>query len=243
MITEKNSTPKHIAIIMDGNGRWAEAKGLSRAEGHAQGVETLRQTLKLCKEFGIDYLTAYAFSTENWKRPKAEVDALMHLLIEYLKTEISKLKKEGIKLRVIGDTSLLPQEVQNAITFAINELDLTESKRVLTLALSYGSRDEIIRAVRKITAEVCSGNISIEAINETSFASFLDTSGLPDPDLLIRTAGELRLSNFLLWQLSYAELYATDIFWPDFSKKEFINALENFKNRTRKFGNISSKIN
>ncbi len=235
-----DSTPNHIAVIMDGNGRWAKSRGLSRAEGHAQGVEALRKTLKLCQEYNINYLTAYAFSTENWKRPKEEVDALMSLLVEYLKTEVEKLKEEDIRLRVIGDISLMPQNVRDALKSAITELEKTQSKRVLTLALSYGGRDEILRATRNIASNVLDGNITISDIDESCFETFLDTSGMPDPDLLIRTAGELRLSNFLLWQLSYAELYATDVYWPDFSKKEFIKALENYQKRTRKFGDIGS---
>ena len=231
-------TPKHIAIIMDGNGRWAESQGMNRSEGHAQGVETLRYILELCEEFGINYLTTYAFSTENWNRPPEEINTLMSLLSEYLKSESNKLYKQKIKLRIIGDTSLLPQPLQRSLQQTVTELDIPEHTRVLTLALSYGGRNEIIRATQKIAQDILDNHISVRDISEELFAKYLDTADIPDPDLLIRTAGELRLSNFLLWQLSYAELYATDTLWPDFSRDDFIKALNNYKSRTRKFGKI-----
>ncbi len=230
--------PKHIAIIMDGNGRWAEERGKSRAEGHAQGVNTLRSTLKLCREFGIDYLTAYAFSTENWKRPQAEVEALMSLLLEYLKIETETLYQEKVQLRVIGNTALLPEPIQQALHTSIKRLAIAEHKQVLTLALSYGGRDEIVRATKAISRDILASKLTPDEITEDLFTSYLDNADIPDPDLLIRTAGELRLSNFLLWQLSYAELYATDVYWPDFSRDELQKALTNYQGRIRKFGNI-----
>ncbi len=233
-----NPLPRHIAVIMDGNGRWAQARGLERSEGHAKGVETLRNILKLCKKYGIDYLTAYAFSTENWKRPEEEVSTLMLLLGEYLKIETEKLYSEKIQLRIIGDTTLMPAELERALQESVAYLAVPEHKRVLTLALSYGGRDEIIRAVRAIAEDITNNKITTADITEDCFSRYLDTSGIPDPDLLIRTAGELRLSNFLLWQLSYAELYATRTLWPDFSETDFIEALHNFSSRTRKFGNV-----
>ncbi len=231
--------PRHIAVIMDGNGRWATTRGLARSEGHAKGVETLRNTLKLCKEYGINYLTAYAFSTENWKRPAAEVNTLMLLLGEYLKQETEKLYSEKIQLRIIGDTTLMPAELQQALQQSVDYLAVPEHERVLTLALSYGGRNEIIRAVKAIADDLAKSKITPNDITEDNFDHYLDTSGIPDPDLLIRTAGELRLSNFLLWQLSYAELYATPTLWPDFSETDFREALLNYSSRTRKFGNVS----
>ena len=232
--------PQHIAIIMDGNGRWAERCGLSRSEGHAQGVETLRHVLELCKEFGVNYLTVYAFSTENWDRPKQEVKTLMSLLAEYLKAESERLYEQKIKLRVIGDTSLLPEPLQKSLQQTIEHLDRAEHTRVFTLALSYGGRNEIVRATKKITRDILEKKLDPATLNEDIFARYLDTADIPDPELLIRTAGELRLSNFLLWQLSYAELYATDTLWPDFSRDDFMQALADYKSRTRKFGKVLS---
>ena len=238
ILNTTRSLPKHIAIIMDGNGRWAESQEKQRSEGHLQGAENLRNVLEYCSEYNIDYLTVYAFSTENWNRPEAEVEALMSLLIEFLKAETEKLYNNGIQLRVIGDTSLMPETVQKEIKNALIRLTIPEHKRVLTLALSYGGRNEIVRATKAISRDITEGKITLDEINEDLFSSYLDTAGIPDPDLLIRTAGELRLSNFMLWQLSYAELYSTNKYWPDFTKDEFIKALDNFNSRTRKFGEI-----
>ena len=232
------SLPAHIAIIMDGNGRWAESQGKNRAEGHLQGAENLRNVLEYCNEYNINYLTVYAFSTENWKRPKMEVDALMSLLTEFLAVETEKLYNNGVQLRIIGDISLMPDKIQQALKKSVARLAIPEHERVLTLALSYGGRNEIVRATKTISRDIVEGKISIDEIDEDLFSSYLDTAGIPDPDLLIRTAGELRLSNFMLWQLSYAELYATDKYWPDFTKDEFIKALDNFNRRIRKFGEI-----
>ncbi len=225
---------------MDGNGRWAEQRQLPRIFGHRQGVETVRAVVKECRALGIPHLTLYAFSSENWGRPAAEVAALMELLGLFLAQELETLITEDIRLRVIGNTALLPPEVLQVLQRTI-ERTAENSQLVLTLALSYGSRDEILRAVKGLAAEVQGGELAASDIDERRFSASLDTAGLPDPDLLIRTSGEMRISNFLLWQLAYAELYFTDVLWPDFSADELRRALDDFAARQRRFGLTSAQ--
>jgi undecaprenyl diphosphate synthase len=227
--------PQHLAIIMDGNGRWAEQRQLPRIFGHRQGVETVRAVVKECRALGIPHLTLYAFSSENWGRPAAEVAALMELLGLFLAQELETLMAEDIRLRVIGNTALLPPEVLQVLEGTIQRT-AGNCRLVLTLALSYGSRDEILRAVKDLAVKVEVGELAVSEIDEQRFSASLDTSGLPDPDLLIRTSGEMRISNFLLWQLAYAELYFTEVLWPDFSADELRLALEAFSARQRRFG-------
>lgn len=227
--------PQHLAIIMDGNGRWAEQRQLPRIFGHQQGVETVREVVKECRALGIPHLTLYAFSSENWGRPAAEVAALMELLGLFLAQELETLMNEDIRLRVIGNIALLPVAVRQVLEDTI-ERTAGNRRLVLTLALSYGARDEILRAVQALATEVEGGELSVAEIDEQRFSAALDTAGLPDPDLLIRTSGEMRISNFLLWQLAYAELYFTEVLWPDFSAEELRRALDAFAARQRRFG-------
>ncbi len=227
--------PQHLAIIMDGNGRWAEQRQLPRILGHRQGVETVRTVVKECRALGIPHLTLYAFSSENWGRPAAEVAALMELLGLFLAQELETLMNENIRLRVIGNTALLPVEVRQVLENTI-ERTAGNHRLVLTLALSYGARDEILRAVQTLATEVQGDKLAVAEIDERRFSAALDTAGLPDPDLLIRTSGEMRISNFLLWQLAYAELYFTEVLWPDFSADELRLALDAFAARQRRFG-------
>lgn len=230
--------PEHIAIIMDGNGRWAQEKGLPRIAGHQQGVKTVRAIVEECSALGIGYLTLYAFSSENWQRPDVEVDSLMALLGQYLKSELSLMEEQQIRFRVIGDLEKLPQHIkvslQQAVTGTADHAGLT-----LTLALSYGSRDEMLRAVTAMATDVNRGALNSEAITEQVFSGYLDTAGTPDPDLLIRTSGEMRISNFLLWQLAYTELYFCPCFWPDFDAKQLRLALDDYAKRCRRFGAIT----
>lgn len=237
MDIENNKLPKHIAIIMDGNGRWAKSKGLPRQLGHKKGSETLLKTVQYANELGIKYLTVFAFSTENWNRPIDEVNYLMNLASQMLDSNQSQFKKMNIRTKVIGDLKRLPALLQEKISDAT----LRSKDRdglVFTVALSYGSREEITSAAKKLVNDVVSGKIELKNINEEVFESFLYTFDLPDVDLLIRTSGEKRLSNFLLWQLSYSELYFTDIYWPAFSKKEFNKALAFFASSERRFGGL-----
>ena len=226
-----SSLPSHVAIIMDGNGRWAKARGLPRTAGHKKGADTIRTTLNACRDTGVKYLTVYAFSSENWKRSNEEISDLMQLLQHYLHQELQTLHENNIRLRFIGDMAQLSPEIRTQLADA---LELTKSNTAFhfTIALSYGARDEMVRAVKKLVAQ----NIVPEAINEETIAAALDTADLPEPDLLIRTGGEQRMSNFLLWQSAYTELYFTDILWPDFGKKEFAAALDNFATRERRYG-------
>lgn len=233
--------PQHLAIIMDGNGRWAEQRRLPRIAGHRKGVETVQQVVRSCRQLGIRFLTLYAFSSENWGRPDEEVGALMGLLGVYLRRELKTMLREGIRLRVIGETSRLPAEVQDILRDAVDRT-ADRTTMTLTLALSYGSRDELLRATRRIGAELAEGRLALEQIDETIFSEHLDTCGLPDPDLLIRTSGEMRISNFLLWQIAYTELYFSEVFWPDFSEQELQNALEEYARRQRRFGLTGSQI-
>jgi len=238
---DKNKLPKHIAIIMDGNGRWAAEKGEERLFGHFHGVESVRNIVEGCAELGIGYLTLYAFSTENWDRPQPEVNGLMTLLAETLRKEIPLLNKHNIKLHIIGDMEMLPQFAVDALQESI---DMTSQNSGLNLimALSYSSRWELVNAVKKIGLEVSAGKINPSEINQETLESHLTTHNFPDPELMIRTSGEFRISNFLLYQLAYAELYFTDTRWPDFRKKNLCEAIIDFQNRERRFGKTGLQI-
>ena len=234
---EMTKTPplEHLAIIMDGNGRWAKQRELPRIAGHQQGVETVTLIVDECVRRGIRFLSLFAFSSENWGRPRQEVDALMGLLLQYLSSQRQKMLAEGIRLKVIGDLSRLSEPVQSALADAERE---TSSGNTLTLilALSYGGRDEIMRAAKKIAQQALDGHFDINQLDNKSFSLFLDTGDLPEPDLMIRTSGEVRLSNFLLWQAAYTELYFTEVFWPDFDAEELQKALDDYLQRKRRFG-------
>ena len=233
LIREK--LPRHLAIIMDGNGRWAEQRSLDRVAGHQQGAESVRTIVRACREIGIPYLTLFAFSSENWSRPQTEVDALMTLLKDYLVTELREMLEHDIRLLAIGDLSRLPKPIFVAVS---ETMKLTGAGKgmTLTLALSYGGRDDILQAIRRIMANSRDGNLTPEDINEDLFSRYLWTANLPDPDLLIRTSGEVRISNFFLWQLAYTEIYVTSVLWPDFSKEDLIQALLSYQDRERRFG-------
>ena len=233
----KASLPQHVAIIMDGNGRWAKQRSLPRVEGHRQGAESARTIIRTAGELGIKYLTLYAFSAENWNRPKDEVDALMKYLIHYLKTETPELNKNNVRLEVIGQIYRLPENVQEHLKKSIATLSKNNGL-TLVMALSYGSRIEIVDAVRGIAEKVKRGKLDPADITEQVFAQHLYTRNIPDPDLLIRTSGEMRVSNFLLWQISYAELVITPTLWPDFRKPQFFAALEDYARRHRRFGGV-----
>lgn len=233
----KDNIPKHIAIIMDGNGRWAKQKKLPRTLGHKAGVETIREIVKECSNLGVKILTLYAFSTENWKRPKEEVGALMKLLVEYLKKELKELHEENVIIRTIGDISKLPKICQQELTNAYNTTK-NNTGLILNLALNYGGRDEIINAMKEIGAKIKEGILSPEDINEEVISQVLYTKNLSDPDIIIRTAGEQRLSNFLLWQCAYSEFWYTDIKWPDFKKDDLCKAIYDYQNRDRRFGGL-----
>ncbi len=229
--------PRHIAIIMDGNGRWARKRNLPRTIGHRAGVEALRRIVKACVEWDIAILTVYAFSTENWKRPREEVVALMNLMVEYLRRELPELRREGVQIRAIGRLEGLPPKAQEEIAKAIEDT-ADNNKLILNLALNYGGRAELVDTCRKIAHQVAFGNLLPEAIDEEVINNFLYTGGLPDPDLLIRPSGEMRISNFLLWQLAYTELWVTDIYWPDFNRENLREALLAYQQRERRFGGL-----
>jgi undecaprenyl diphosphate synthase len=233
--------PKHIAIIMDGNGRWAKQKGKLRVFGHQNGTKSVRKITEACAELGIENLTLYAFSTENWKRPKIEVQTLMKLLVSSLKKEINTLQENNIKLNAIGNLNDLPKNVQRELLDVI-ELTKNNSRMTLTLALSYGSRDELLNTIKQISIKVKNNIISPEKIDESVINEHLYTRNLPDVDLLIRTSGEQRISNFLLWQIAYAELYFTDVLWPDFTKTHLYQAILCYQNRERRFGKTSEQL-
>ena len=231
--------PNHVAIILDGNGRWAKSKGMPRNYGHVRGAQNLEVICEDAYNMGIKYLTVYLFSTENWKRSPEEVDALMKLFRKYTKTCIKTARDNNMKVRVLGDPSALAPDLQESLK------KLVESSKDNTglnfqIAINYGSRDEITRAVRKIMTDVEKGKIAPEDMTEEVFASYLDTAGIPDPDLMIRTSGELRLSNYLLWQLAYSELYVTECLWPDFNKEELLNAIRQYNKRERRFGGVTA---
>ncbi len=230
--------PVHVAIIMDGNGRWAKARGLPRTIGHRRGVEAVREAIKGSIELGVRYLTLFGFSSENWKRPAAEVSALMGLLRLYLRSEIADLHKNGVRLRIVGDRSRFETDIVALIDDA-EALTADNQRLTLTIALSYGGRQEIIRAARRLAEEVAAGRLSVDQIDEAAFAEHLFTAGMPDPDLLIRTSGEKRISNFLLWQCAYAELVFTDVLWPDFARGDLDQAIQDFHRRDRRYGAVS----
>jgi len=229
--------PRHVAIIMDGNGRWAKEKGLPRAEGHRRGAESAKAVTRIASDLGIRYLTLYTFSTENWNRPKTEVDAIMRYLVYYLKKETPELDKRNVRLEVIGQIYRLPEKVQKQIKKSKQELS-RNTGLTLVLALNYGARSEIAEATRNIAHKVESGELVPEDIDETLIGMHLYTSQIPDPDLLIRTSGEMRLSNFLLWQVSYTEMVVTQVLWPEFRKSAFFDAIEEYAKRHRRFGKI-----
>lgn len=237
----KDKLPSHVAVIMDGNGRWAEKKGNDRIFGHQNGVIAVRETVEVAAELGIGYLTLYAFSTENWNRPREEIDALMSLLVLTIQNEIKTLNDNNVRLKVIGDTDSLPVKVKKRL---VNAMEDTSSNTGLNLvlALSYSGRWEIVNAMRDIATDVKAGTISIDEISCDTFSKYLSTAEIPDPELLIRTSGEYRISNFLLWQIAYTELYFTDILWPDFRKEHFFDAILAFQKRERRFGKISAQL-
>ncbi|MBT6284751.1 MAG: isoprenyl transferase [Rhodospirillaceae bacterium] len=232
---ESNGIPVHVAIIMDGNGRWAKAKGLPRATGHAQGAEAVRRTVKAASDLGIQYLTLYGFSLENWKRPAKEIADLMGLLRLYLRKEISELHREGVRIRFIGDRSMLAADIISLIEMS-EQKTRANTKLDLVIALSYGSRQEITAAVRQLVEDVAAGEISADAIDENALEGRLYTADMPDPDLIVRTSGEQRISNFLLWQSAYAEFVFTDVLWPDFSREKLEDSIEEFSRRERRYG-------
>jgi len=230
--------PRHVAIIMDGNGRWAKQRGLPRLEGHRAGAESVRAIVRACGELGIGYLTLYAFSSENWRRPKAEVTALMHLLEFYLQREVADLDKNNVRLAAIGRIHELPESAQRQLQKGIETLK-KNTGLTLVLALSYGGRAEIVDAVRSIARDVKAGVLDVANINEDVISQRLYTRDIPDPDLLIRTSGEMRVSNFLLWQISYAEIHVTETLWPDFRKPQLLAALDDYSKRQRRFGRVA----
>ena len=240
-LIDKNKLPKHIAIIMDGNGRWAKERGEDRVFGHHQGVISVREIVNASAEIGIQYLTLYAFSAENWNRPKAEVDALMELLVNTIRKEIEELDKNNVRLHIIGDFESLPEICRNELKEAM-DLTAKNTGLNLVLALSYSSRQEIAEAARRIAVDVAAGKLKAEEVSEHIFHQYLYTANFPDPELMIRTSGEYRISNYLLYQLAYAELYFTPVHWPDFRKDNLVEALLNYQQRERRFGKTSEQI-
>lgn len=238
---DKSRLPRHIAVIMDGNGRWAKSRGQDRLFGHSHGVESVRSVTEGAAELGIGYLTLYAFSTENWDRPQPEVTGLMMLLVDTMRKEISTLNKNNIRLHVIGAVDMLPEETRRELTEAIKETSVNTGLN-LVIALSYSSRWEIIRAVKHLAEDVKEGTIVPESIDDAVFQQYLCTKDIPDPELMIRTSGEHRISNFLLYQLAYAELYFTDVQWPDFRKEHLVEAIADYQNRERRFGKTSEQL-
>ena len=246
MRIDKSRLPEHVAVIMDGNGRWAKKRGKPRIFGHRNGVKSVRELSEAAAELGIGWLTVYAFSTENWNRPRLEVNALMKLLVDTMHKEVDTLNKNNIRLKAIGDIDHLPNVTRKALVEGIKETE-NNSRMTLTLALNYSGRWELSRAAAKIAEEVRDHKLSPEDVDESVFSQYLSTAGMPDPELMIRTSGETRISNYLLWQLAYAELYFTEVHWPDFRKQHFYQALIDFQNRERRFGmtgeQMSSAIN
>jgi len=238
---DNKSIPAHIAVIMDGNGRWAKQHALGRIAGHKKGVEAVRETVTACRELGVRYLTLYAFSSENWDRPAREVKSLMGLLEKFLKMELKTMLDRDIRLLAIGNCGTLPENVLKTLNEVISKTQ-GNSAMTLILALSYGGRDEILEAVRKIAREAAEGKIDPGDLNKEAFSDYLYTEGIPDPDLLIRTSGEHRISNFLLWQTAYTEFYFTDVLWPDFRKKDLIAAIRDYQGRERRFGKTSDQL-
>lgn len=241
MELDPNKMPRHIAIIMDGNGRWAEKHALKRIFGHRKGVEAVRSTVRTCRELGIEHLTLFAFSAENWSRPELEIRALMNLLEEYLDSQLAEMVGKGIRLRAIGDIPSLRDSVQKKLD-EVMEKTAANGAMTLTLALSYGGRDEILAAVRRILQDGKEGLIQPEDLNREIFTRYLYTAGAPDPDLLIRTSGEQRISNFFLWQIAYTELHFTPVLWPDFSREDLLKAIADFQSRERRFGMTGEQL-
>lgn len=236
-----NRVPLHVAVIMDGNGRWAKARSKNRLAGHNEGAKALKNVLEACGELGVKYLTVYAFSTENWNRPKEEVNGLMELLVTSISKELPQFKKHGIKVNILGQLDRLPSQVQLAVNNVIRQTQKND-KLVFNVALSYSGRWEILNAVNNLIKDVKSGKLTSKEIDDELFKQYLTTKDIPDPDLLIRTSGEIRISNFLLYQLAYSELYFTDILWPDFSKEQFYKAVYDYQKRERRFGKTSEQI-
>ena len=234
------SLPRHVAVIMDGNGRWAQKRGLPRTAGHKAGAETFRTIATYCKDLGLDYLTVYAFSTENWKRPQAEVDAIMGLLDQYLHESIEKMARDQIRLKFFGDTTVLSPRLQKLIA-ETDEITRHIEGFQANICLNYGGRDEIVRAARQFARECVAGKRSPDELTETKFPNYLWSAGIPDPELLIRPGGEMRVSNYLLWQIAYSEIYVTDTLWPDFGRDELDKALAWYQTRDRRFGGLSTK--
>ncbi|WP_298763273.1 isoprenyl transferase [uncultured Polaribacter sp.] len=233
--------PKHVAIIMDGNGRWAKGRGMSRIFGHKNALTAVRESVKAASKIGVNAITLYAFSTENWKRPKLEVDALMSLLINSLKKELPDFMQNGVKVNSIGSTDQLPKNAQKVLNDVISETK-NNTEIILTFALSYGAREEIVNAIKNISKKVVNKELTLEKIDENTINNHLYTFNLPEVDLMIRTSGEQRISNFLLWQMAYAELYFTDVLWPDFREAHFYDAIIDYQNRERRFGKTSEQI-
>ena len=238
---DKSRLPRHVAVIMDGNGRWAKKRNLERSQGHVEGVNTVRKITEIASEIGVGYLTLYTFSTENWNRPKEEVDALMNLIVVAIERETPDLIKNNVRLTMIGDIERMPEFARKRLQKCMDDTSHCNGL-VLNLAVSYSSKWEILKAVKAIAEEVRDGKIAVEAIDDTLFGNHLTTRNIPDPDLLIRTAGDLRISNFLLWQIAYSELYFTDIYWPDFTKDDFCRAIIDYQSRERRFGKTSEQV-
>ena len=238
---DKTNIPSHVAIIMDGNGRWAKNQGEERIFGHTYGVESVREVLKAAKEIGVKYLTLYAFSAENWSRPKSEVEGLMDLLVQSITGELDEMNNNGVRLLSVGNTDQLPEKCRKSLANA--ELKTKNNSDLnLVLALNYSAREDIIEGIKKISKEIANNNISEQEITPDVFNNYLSTSNIPSPELLIRTSGEIRISNFLLWEIAYTELYFTDVFWPDFKREEFFTAIVEYQNRERRFGMVSEQI-
>ncbi|MCZ7557406.1 MAG: isoprenyl transferase [Bacteroidia bacterium] len=240
-LASQGSIPKHIAIIMDGNGRWAKSKGKTRVFGHREGVRSVREIVEACARIDVSYLTLYTFSTENWKRPKDEVSMLMRLLVSSLKQELESLHENGVRLITMGEVNKLPPDAQQELQRSV-EKTKNNKKLTLNLALSYSGRWDIVRAMKRLALDVRSGRISPEDVDDRLISSYLSTASLPDPDLLIRTSGELRLSNFLLWELAYTELYISQCYWPDFRSHELAEAIRSYQSRERRFGLVSEQL-
>lgn len=238
---DTDNLPRHIAIIMDGNGRWAQQHAIGRIRGHRKGAQAVRTVVRACREIGIKYLTLFAFSSENWDRPAKEIQALMFLLEEYLDKELEELQKQEIRLTTVGAIDRLNRSVKEKL-LRVKEITSHNDKMVLNLALSYGSQDEIILAVKHIVEDCRTGRLDIDQLNKEKFGDYLYTSGMPDPDLMIRTSGECRISNFLLWQLAYTELYFTKVLWPDFTKDDLYKAITSYQKRERRFGLTSEQL-
>ena len=240
-VSLKSDNPRHIAIIMDGNGRWAKQRGLPRVMGHREGIKSVREIIEACGELGVEVLTLYTFSTENWRRPKDEVSALMKLLLKTIQKEIGELIRNNVRLTVIGNLEHLPDAARKSMETAI-EKTRSNTGLNLNLALSYGSREELVHAVKRIALQVANGELDPNDVSSQTIQNNLYTAGMPDPDLLIRTSGEFRISNFLLWQLAYTEIFITDVLWPDFRKPDLLKAIEDFQKRERRFGKVSEQV-